>query len=49
MTESGEYRCVAGNVLGETSSSIYLKINKSGRERIERTLFLVWILVFVTK
>ena len=39
MSESGEYRCLAGNVLGETSSSIHLQINKSERARIHWTIF----------
>ena len=37
MSESGEYRCSAGNVLGETSSSIHLQINNS-----ERTMLHHW-------
>ena len=41
MSQSGEYRCSAGNVLGETSSSIHLQINNS-----ERTMLHHWTTVF---
>ena len=50
MSESGEYRCLAGNVLGETSSSIHLQINKSDRARLHWTVLgLILVYVVTTK
>ena len=47
MSESGEYRCSAGNVLGETSSSIHLQINRSERTGLDPWTVLSLILVYV--
>ena len=29
VSDSGEYRCLAGNVLGETSVSVQLRVNSA--------------------
>ena len=42
---SGEYRCVAGNVLGETSASIILNI--SGAEANQSCLYLLVMVIIM--
>ena len=37
--DSGEYKCVAGNVLGETSASLQLEISAAQTNFLHKTLF----------